>query len=268
MGITEEMQCAGFFQALENQEFHVWYQPQVDLRSARICGAEALVRWQRADGTTVPPDGFIPDLERNGLILRLDQEVVEIVCRDLAEAKSRGIHPGPVSVNLSGLHQDRGGIVEKVCKTGREYGVDGRDLCFELTETAPCLYKGDCVSRLVRGLQEAGFQVSMDDYGTGCSTLMMLAETEFDILKLDRHFISRIGEPRTDIILESTILLARRLGMEVVAEGVESERQADFLREKGCFTAQGYYYFRPLVKRRFFDAAASGEWRPGYEDTL
>lgn len=252
MDIRKEMQDAAFFRALAGGEFCVWYQPQVDMRTGRVCGAEALVRWERPDGNVVPPGQFIPALEESGQIIRLDWEVLRQVCRDLRDARERGIQIAPVSVNLSRAHMDQDRAADHVVKMMRSYKICAEELAFELTESVPHLYSGASLERLVGGLREAGVRVSMDDFGTGNSTLKILARIGFDCLKLDRYFVSRIGEARAEIILQSSIRLAETLGMRVVAEGVETDVQSEFLKKKGCYIAQGYYYFPPLRREEYF----------------
>lgn len=258
--LSETAGC--FEEALKNREFHVWYQPQVDMRTGAPRGAEALVRWQRPDKGPVPPDEFIPFLEKAGLTALLDTEVMRIVCQDISEAKQRQIPFGPVSVNLSRLHAGRRETPEWFRKITEQYGVTRKDLSFEITETATEENGGEGIIQLADDLQRDGYRVAMDDYGTGCSTLKLLQEIHFDILKLDRHFVSRIGDPRADIILASTITMAEGLGLEVVAEGVETAEQIRFLVEHQCYFGQGYYYSRPLPKEQYI------RWRGVYETAV
>ncbi len=243
----------GFQKALENREFSVWYQPQVDMRTGGIRGAEALVRWQTKNGEMIPPDLFVPALEKKGLMPLLDEEVLRIVCGDIRDAKQRKVSFCPVSVNLSRMHAGRREIMGVFREITEEYGIGKGELSFEITETAAGPEDGgdDGMSRLVRYLRKKGFQIAMDDYGMGSSTLKLLHEIRFDILKLDRFFVSRIGDPKADVILASTIAMAKELGLEVVAEGVENRKQTQFLLQHGCCIAQGYYYSRPLTKEMY-----------------
>ncbi len=238
-----------FHGALKNSEFRVWYQPQIDMRTGKHCGAEALVRWQKQDGSLVKPDAFVPPLEKLGLIARLDEEVLENVCRDISQARKQGITLGPVSVNLSRLQAGRNVITEKLKKITEGYEITRDELFFEITETADGAEDG--LPGLVEQLREKGFQIAMDDFGTGNSSLKVLQESHFDILKLDRYFVARIGDPKAEIILASTIAMAGDLGLEVVAEGVETEEQIRFLLGHQCHLAQGYYYSRPLTKEQY-----------------
>lgn len=240
-----------FYQALKNREFCVWYQPQIDMRNGFPRGAEALVRWKRADGGYEEPGRFVPALEQMGLMERLDEEVLRMVCRDIREGKRGGYSLGTVSVNLSRIHAKRAGTADRLKEMVERYGVDRHDVSFEITETAEIAAADIVMTEFAGCLQDNGFRIAMDDYGMGGSTLRLLQENCFDILKLDRHFVSRIGDPRTDIILDSTIAMAGRLGLEVVAEGVETLEQSHFLLRHKCYLGQGYYYCRPLDRKRF-----------------
>ena len=259
-----------FREALNNNCLRVLYQPQVDMRTEEPKGAEALVRWQKEDGTVLPPAYFIPALEKMGLTTLLDEAVLGIVCRDICEAKQKEIPFAPVSVNLSRLHAVRRNAAESFREITKRCGVERSELCFEITETAvqhgnvgeekSGMNKEDeDVIHLAGELKEEGYQIVMDDYGMGSSTLKSLQGIPFDILKLDRYFVRRIGEPRTDIILASTIGMAEALGMEVIAEGVETGRQIRFLLEHQCRFGQGYYYSGPLPKEQYI------RWRRAYE---
>lgn len=247
-----------FDEAMKEEEFLVWYQPKYDLRTGEICGAEALVRWQDRNGEMVSPDCFIPVFESTGQIVELDERVVRLVCRDIRKARKRRIPLGNISVNLSRLHGIRTGIAERIREITQDTGVSAANLSFEVTESAAEGEEREALINLVQDLQKMGYQVHMDDYGTGSSTLRSLADTHFDVLKLDRSFVSLVGDPRMDIILTSTIQMAEQLGMEVVAEGVETKEQAEFLYAKGCYVAQGYYFSRPLPREEFFRLTRKG----------
>lgn len=248
-----------FREGIRNREFFVRYQPQFCLETGKMCGAEALVRWKRKEGVIIPPARFIPEFERLGIIVELDAEVLGIVCSDLCEAKKLGIRTGPVSINLSRLHMIRKGIPEKIRRFTEIYGIGNSELAFELTESAAYPHDRADLKLLVDSMREQGYRVALDDYGIGYSSLKLLAETEFDILKLDRFFVGQIGDQRTEIILRVSLELAGSLGMEVIAEGVETDDQVYFLKENGCRAAQGYYYSKPLSKDAFFRKAKEGK---------
>lgn len=252
-----------FAEAITKSEFQVWYQPKFDMCTGKIVGAEALLRWQQLNGEMVSPGRFIPVFENTGQIVELDEEVLRMVCQDICKARAKGIHIGNVSMNLSKLHVIRPGIVEKIKKITQHCKVGGNDLSFEITESAAEGKGRKELVELVGRIQEMGFLVHMDDYGTGSSTLRSLADTHFDVLKLDRSFINLVGDQRTDIILTSTIHMAECLGMEVVAEGVETKEQVAFLLQNGCRVAQGYYFSKPLQKQAFFNQLNEGGERDG-----
>ena len=259
-----------FREALNNNCLNVLYQPQVDMRTEEPKGAEALVRWRKEDGTVLSPAYFVPALEKLGLTTILDEAVIGIVCRDICEAKQGDIPFAPVSVNLSRLHAVRRNAAKSFRKIAERWGVERPELFFEITETAVRTGDGaeevsetneeDKEMMLLTGaLKREGYRIAMDDYGMGSSTLKLLQDVSFDILKLDRYFVRRIGDPRTDIILASTIGMAASLGMEVIAEGVETEKQIRFLLDHQCRYGQGYYYSEPLPKEQYI------RWRRGYE---
>ena len=239
-----------FKHAFANQELCVWYQPQVDMQTGKICGAEALVRRQK-NGRQISPLNFIPALEESGQIVELDREVLRVVCRDIREAKRRGACLGPVSVNLSRRHMGQCDAAEELIKITEENGAEKEDIVFELTETAVCRDDKEDLEQFMGKLSQWGFQISLDDFGIGFSALKLLADIPFHILKLDRYFVSRIGDPRIEIILSATVDLAWKLGINVIAEGVENTTQIRFLLENSCFTGQGYYFFKPMPQSEY-----------------
>lgn len=260
MDITE----AEFRTALQNREFCVLYQPQVDMQTGEILGAEALVRWQHSTMGLLTPDRFIPALEQNGMIPLLDGEVFCIVENDICEAEETGVSLGYISVNLSSLHagRDSGRFVDRCT----ESKISGEVLLFELTETAEEPMDEREMRNFTHRLRENGFRIAMDDYGMGTSTLKRLHQIPFDILKLDRYFVSRIGEEKSDMIIQSTISMGAKLGMEVIAEGVETREQADFLLQHGCTVGQGYYYSEPMPKERYYKYRAERKLLPDWLD--
>lgn len=240
-----------FKNALRNREFHVRYQPQINIETMEIIGSEALIRLKKPDGVVVSPSLFIPELERNGKITELDEEVLRIVCADIIKAREDGFVFPPVSVNLSRINMGRPDTADRLKRIAESYGVDRNLLVFELTESAAYRDEKEELNRLMGKLKSMGFQISLDDYGTGFSSLKLLSDISFDFLKLDRYFVGQIGSQRIDTILRSTIALAKTLGVTVIAEGVENIKQLNFLKENGCNLAQGYYFFRPLSKEEY-----------------
>lgn len=241
---------SSFHKAVLQHEFEVWYQPKVDMRSGEIHGAEALVRWRKPDGTLVPPGKFISLFEHNRQIVELDKLVIEMVCQDIQAMKKNHQKIVPISVNLSRRHLEQPGLLEKIKQTVEHYEVEPKYLVFEITESALVDDK-EGIDTLVTSLQQMGFLVDMDDYGTGTSTIRSLSTSNFNTLKLDKSFIDKIGEEKMDTILRSTISMVRKLHMEIIAEGVETKEQVNFLIANECFIAQGYYFYQPLDKEAF-----------------
>lgn len=232
-----------FEQALDDREFVVWYQPKFDARTEKLVSAEALVRWQMPDGRFVSPGDFIPVFEEDGLIVRLDEYVFRRVCRDIREWQQSGLQTVPISVNLSraSLHHD--GIIDRYMEIVEEFGIDTGDVPIELTESA--MLDNNQMEELANQLKEAGFQLHMDDFGTGVSSLSSINTLPFDVVKLDKSLIDLIGDLGGDELLKHIIELAHFKQMMVVAEGVETKKQLEFLRTLNCDVIQGYYYSPP-----------------------
>lgn len=237
--------------ALRNGDLHVWYQPQVDGRTGEIIGAEALCRWDHDKLGWLLPTEFVEVLEEAGMIHDLDSFVWEQVCRDLQRWNGQGKHRS-VSVNVSRrdiqAEQDLAGCFRDLART---YGIKPEQLRIEITETAFVKNPADLIST-TRKLQEYGFKVEMDDFGSGHSSLHMLKEVPVDVIKLDLHFLTESGAPEKGrIIISHIIQMVRDLGMNLIAEGVETEEQAEFLRSKGCIAMQGFFYYKPMPVEEF-----------------
>lgn len=163
-----------------------------------------------------------------------------------------GLPVKPISINLSRMHVEHIGIVDKIRDLMKKYEVNPSYISFEITESA--LIKNNyLINKIVLKLQEIGFQVDIDDYGVGSSTLNSIYSSNFDTLKLDKSFVDNIGDLKMDIIIKSTINMANELGMKIVAEGVENKNQVEFLIKNNCSIAQGYYYSKPLDKLSYFE---------------
>lgn len=233
-------------QALELDQFEVHFQPQMDLRSGRICGVEALVRWQHPERGLVPPAEFIPMAEDTGLIEPLGEWVLRTAAREVRDWQERGLPALNLSVNLSPRqfrHPDLPGMVERVLA---ESGLEAERLELEITERLIIVdleHTVDTLSRITR----LGVRVSIDDFGTGHSSLAYLRRLPVHALKIDREFVDGIGRDSDDAaIAEAVIALGRTLRLQVIAEGVETREQASFLREHGCDTVQGFFIARPM----------------------
>jgi EAL domain-containing protein (putative c-di-GMP-specific phosphodiesterase class I)/GGDEF domain-containing protein len=237
--------------AIKNGELRVWYQPQVNYVTGDVTGAEALCRWEHGKLGWIRPSEFIPVLEETGLIYDLDCFIWEEVCKDLARWNEQGMRQS-VSVNLSRCDiRDGGDITGHFSRLMREHGLTPDQLRVEITETAFVEDPGLLISTTEK-LRELGIVVEMDDFGSGYSSLHMLKEVPVDRIKLDMHFLTSSGDlEKGRIIVSDMIGLVGRLGMEIIAEGVETKGQADFLREHGCSEMQGYYFFKPMPVESF-----------------
>lgn len=232
--------------ALRNREFIAYLQPKYDLHTEHIVSAEALVRWQRPDGSLVPPGDFIPIFEQNGFITQLDLYIFEEVCRTQRRWLDEGLPIVPISVNQSRLLFYQKNYLETVHGLVSKYDLDPKYIIIEVTESL-ATNKAEEIASVISGLHALGFSVSMDDFGSGYSSLNVLRKLSIDELKLDRDFLSSTElETRSRIILRNILELARELHITTVCEGVETRIQADQLRDMGCDIAQGYFFSRPI----------------------
>ena len=243
--ITDNME-----DAVANHEFVVWYQPQYNHANRKIVGVEALVRWKR-EGQFISPAEFIPLFEQNGFIYKLDKYVWETVCKDISKWIDEGNEPIPVSVNISRkdiLHDD---FIDTLRNLLARYRIDYKYMRLEITESAFAEETG-LITKKANELIRLGFVVEIDDFGSGYSSLNTLKDVPASVLKLDMRFFEQTSNvQRAGLVIESTIRMAKWLGMSVIAEGVEEEAQADFLKSIGCHYIQGYYYAKPMPKEDF-----------------
>ena len=237
--------------AIRSGEIQVWYQPQVDFETGAITGAEALCRWNHSQLGWLSPAEFIPTLERHSLVYELDRFVWETVCRDLRRWNEQGLRRH-VSVNLSrSCVQEDESIATYFRDLTKRYGITPDQLGIEITETA-YVEDPDLLIHTTLELQELGFQVEMDDFGSGYSSLNMLKEVPVDRIKLDLRFLSGSGDPKKGrIIVSHVIRMVDSLGMRIIAEGVEDEAQARFLQSQGCTEMQGFRFYKPMPVQDF-----------------
>jgi diguanylate cyclase (GGDEF)-like protein/PAS domain S-box-containing protein len=242
---------SGLRRALERSEFRVMYQPQVDLQDERPRGAECLLRWNHPDLGEVSPGSFIPVAEETGLIVPIGEWVLHRVCRQLHDW--RGLAGGRVSVNVSARQFRQPELVEAIRRSVAEVGIDTSLLAIELTESA-LIDDPEKAAVTLGQLKDMGLTVSIDDFGTGYSSLSYLKRFPIDCLKIDRTFVRDIvTDPDDAAIVTAIITMAQSLKLDVVAEGVETQEQVDFLRARGCAAAQGYYFSRPLSAERMVE---------------
>jgi diguanylate cyclase (GGDEF)-like protein len=240
-------------QAFRNGELEVHYQPQFDMRTGVICGAEALVRWMHPEEGAISPSEFIPLAEESHMIVDLGAWVIEKACEDLCGILDRGLHPGPVSVNVSARQLREGDFRQAVMERIRRFGIHPGYLQLEVTETAVAQNRDTAIA-LLESLRNDGVRVAIDDFGTGYSSLSYLQQMPFDVIKIDRSFVEKIGSNDTsDNICRTVIRMAEELGKKSIAEGVESNRQVDFLRKNGCNLAQGFFYSHALPRDEFYE---------------
>ena len=235
--------------AIEQDEFVVYLQPKFDIAKETIKGAEALIRWNYKNREFLPPYRFIPFFEKDGSIAKIDDIVLEKVCQALAKWKKEGKALYPISVNLSRSRLDNEKLIDNLTGIIDQYGVDHSLIDFELTESATYDNTEHMLS-VLEELRSRGFKISMDDFGTGYSSLSLLTRMPIDTLKIDKSFVDNVAtenERREDIIvIRHIITLAKELGFVCLAEGAESKKQVDRLRELGCEIIQGYYYSKPI----------------------
>ncbi len=234
--------------AFDDEEFLAFYQPKVGTASKGLCGSEALVRWKH-DGQLISPDKFIPILENNEKICQLDFWVLNQVCLDLKGWIAEGLDPLPVSVNFSRRHLGNKKVAEEILSVIERNAVPKNLVEIEITETID-EYSIDVLKEFVEKLQSKGIRVLIDDFGTGSSSLNLIHQIHFDVLKIDKSLID-IKNDKGRSLLTHTIELAHFIEMEIIAEGVETAEQFDFLKNAGCQIIQGYYFDRPLEKAEY-----------------
>ena len=239
------------YKALNNKEYKMYLQPKFYLDGKGLYGAEALVRWIHPEKGIIPPNSFIPLFEKNGFVIELDRTIWEQACIYLQERKNKGLNLFPISVNVSRLHLNNDAFISELLLLTQKYQVEPKYLELELTESA-CYNNEERFKEVIGRLKDLGFTISMDDFGTGYSSLTMLRELDVDILKLDRGFIKdTVDDSKGKIVLQNIINMANQLNMLTVAEGVEFEEQAQFLRNIGCQIVQGFLYGKPVIADEF-----------------
>lgn len=229
--------------ALEHGEFVMYLQPKYSISTAGVVGAEALVRWIHPEKGMLPPAEFISVFEKNGFIIKLDEYIWEQACKAIRGWIDSGVQPVPISVNISRVHLTDEKFIDVLDRLIEKYGIPKNMIETEITETVE--NAGD--SEIIKRLKERGYMLLMDDFGSGYSSLNMLKSTPFDVIKIDRDFFSEFMlSDRGKKIISHTISMSKDIGLDMVAEGVETKEQAEFLKNCGCDVAQGYYYSKPV----------------------
>ena len=246
-------------QAIERQEFKLFYQPQVDLQSGQIMGVEALLRWHRPGHDMIPPAVFVPVLESSGMINAVGEWVLREACRQNKQWQRDGLPQLPIAVNLSAIQFNRRNIADTIAMVLTETGLEAHFLELEFTESAVMQDTRE-VGNIMHRLDELGVQLALDDFGTGYSSLSYLKRFHLDKLKIDQSFVRDIGVDADDAAITTAIIgMARNLKVAVVAEGVETAAQCKFLREQGCDAIQGYFFSKPLPAAEFAQLLRSGQ---------
>ncbi len=248
--------------ALDGGEFRLVYQPKVAMRERRVVGAEALMRWQHPQRGLVNPGEFIPVAEDSGLIVPMTHWVIRQVCAQQAAWRAAGLTLQPVSINLAAASLGGDDLVHTVAGALQRHGLRAQDIEFEVTESS-LMGDLDRANRVLHALKALGVRIAIDDFGTGYSSLTYLKRFPVDVLKIDRSFVMDIGLSGHDTALTSAIIaMGLSLNLELVAEGVETAAQAEFLLARGCALAQGYLYAKPLAEAAFAEVMAHGLMLP------
>jgi len=266
-GLRNRMQAEGKLRhALDNDEFSLLYQPLIDIGTGEITAAEALLRWYNRDLGPVRPDFFIPIAEETGLIAPIGAWVIEQACRDMAGWAGAGLPPTRLAVNVSSRQLADCSLLEVIDRALAESGLGHERLELEVTERLLLDHSPGTLA-LLGQFRAAGLRFSIDDFGTGFSSMSYLTSFPFDVLKIDRSFVSKVTERSEDAALTQAIIaMAKSLHLEIVAEGVETEAQLDFLRTSGCTFAQGYLFAKPMSAADF--AGLLGSRRTGITSPL
>jgi diguanylate cyclase (GGDEF)-like protein/PAS domain S-box-containing protein len=244
-------------QALERNEFHLHYQAKMDLHSNKVCGMEALLRWVHPELGTVPPAQFIPVAEETGLIVPIGRWVLRTACLQNVAWQKAGLPVLCVSVNLSPRQFNEENLLQDIAAVLAETGMDPRFLELEITESM-VMYNVDKAVQILTDLKSMGVRLAIDDFGTGYSSLSSLKRFPIDTIKVDRSFIRDIpGDAEDKAITQAIIAMGRALSLTVIAEGVETEEQVNFLRAHACDEFQGYYFSRPIDKDKFAELLLS-----------
>ena len=246
--------------AIEREQLVLHYQPQFDAQSKRLCGLEALVRWQHPERGLVPPAEFIQVAEDSGLIIELGRWVLRAACLQLVQWQDSALRDISVAVNISPLQFRRSDWLDTVSQVLRETGADAHKLEFEITESV-LMRPSKELTRTLSNLRAWGIQLSLDDFGTGYSSLAYIKRLPISMLKIDASFVRDVpGNPEDEAVTAAILSLARDLSLRVVAEGVETEAQQEFLVRRGCHMLQGFLLARPMTARHVLEQTVAQGW--------
>lgn len=236
--------------AIKDKQFVMYLQPKVSLETGKLCGAEVLARWMHPVKGLIQPNDFIPLFEKNGFILRLDEYMWEEACKAISRWKKKGIPLIPLSVNISRYHIRNNDLIGVWKRLLRKYDIDPKNISLEITETF--FYDSSDLQNVMAKLQDMGFRLEMDDFGSGYSSLNMIRRVPVDTIKIDKDFLDQeLSSERGKVVITHTIAMAKDLRLSVVAEGVETQEHVDFLKNACCDIAQGYYFAKPMPLEEF-----------------
>ncbi|MFF5995495.1 EAL domain-containing protein [Lysinibacillus sp. KU-BSD001] len=239
--------------AIEQQDFTLYFQPKIDIKTLQVNGVEALVRWQNEKLGFVSPAEFIPYAEETGLIIPISEIIFEKACEGYKQLVEAGFPKIPIAINVSSIHFQQQKFLESIQAILEKNNTSAQNFEIEMTERTVMNSAAETISKLVK-LKQLGFKLSLDDFGTGYSSLSYLVRFPLDVLKIDRSFIQHICSlDDKQAVVDAVIQMSHRLKMKVVAEGVESERQVEILKGMGCDIIQGYYYSKPLPMNELLD---------------
>ncbi|HEV2612929.1 MAG TPA: EAL domain-containing protein, partial [Noviherbaspirillum sp.] len=248
--------------AIEENQLELHYQPQVDFRTGEIVGAEVLMRWNHPERGLLPAGDFLPFAEENNLMLPLSAWMIQMVCRDLQKWNAAGKPVSRVSINLSPQCLDRGDTVQKLANAMTRYGIAPAQLEVEITENV-CIGNPQQALHHLNKLADMGIGIAIDDFGIGYSSLAYLQRFPVKTLKIDQSFVRDIVDPDGHYpVVLAVISIARSIGLNVIAEGVETEIQARYLQQAGCDTMQGFHFYKPLNAAAFNTAIDAVARRP------
>ncbi len=243
--VEENMQAA-----ITERQFKMYLQPKYSISNNRIVGAEALVRWKHPERGMIYPNEFIPIIEENGFIRNVDYYIWEEACRFVSRCMADGVEACPISVNVSRNHLQGNEFIEVLENLIRQSEIEKRYLELEITETV----NDQQISEMSNRLKEEGFTLLMDDFGSGYSSLSILLETPFDVIKIDKKFMDNMMvSEKGKLILAQVVSMADKLGLGLLAEGVETKEQVEVLQSIGCDIVQGYYFAKPMPAEEFYE---------------
>ncbi|KKA09304.1 diguanylate cyclase [Pseudomonas ogarae] len=252
---------SGLRLGLLRKEFVLHYQPKLDLKSGKVVGVEALVRWDRPDHGLVYPSDFIPVAEDSGLIVPLSQWVLQEACQQACRWQAQGMRPLYLSVNVSAIDFRQRGFVEGIARTLKETGLAPTQLELEITESV-LMQNVDTTIAILKAIKQLGIRLAIDDFGTGYSSLSYLQKFPVDVLKIDQSFVGDLSIDSNDAKLVSTIIsLGKSLNLHIIAEGVETLEQLEFLKKHQCEEVQGYYFSKAVEPQAFADWMTEWEKR-------